>query len=45
MQAELSDVGAILGVLFGGVPIIGIIIYWGLFWSPLILGKLPCRDM
>ena len=24
---------------FLGVPIIGIIIYWGLYWGPLILGN------
>ena len=28
-----------LRVPFFGVPIIGIIVYWGLYWGPLILGN------
>ena len=24
-----------------GVPIIRIIVFWGLYWGPLILGKIP----
>ena len=26
---------------FLGVPIIRILVYWGLYWGPLIFGKLP----
>ena len=28
-----------LGVPFWGVPIIRTIVYWGLYWGPLILGN------
>ena len=30
-----------IGSTFLGVPIIGVIIFWGLSWGPLIFGKLP----
>ena len=29
---------------FLGVPIIRIIVYWGLYWGPLTFGKLPYWD-
>ena len=29
-----------LGILFSGPPMIGIIVFWGLDWGPLIFGKL-----
>ena len=28
-----------LGYLFLGVPIIRIIVFWGLYWGPLVLGN------
>ena len=30
---------------FLGVPIIGIIVYWGLNWGPLILGNYHLKDL
>ena len=32
-----------LGVLFWGVPILRIIVFWGLYWGPLILGNYHFR--
>ena len=44
MDAQYLRPITILGVLFFGVPIIRTIVFWGLYWGPLILGKYHISD-
>ena len=44
-QSEVNVIGGFpkLGVPFLGVPIIRTIIFWGLYWGPLVLGNYQLR--